>query len=122
MAKKVQNQGEIGERISIFFKQKDLTVGEVARGAGVSSSMVSQAKAGTSAPGAGLLAYLATIGADVNWLLTGAVAPVSADATLRVVAANWADLADDDQVRLAAEVRRLAEGRRAKKSKRRSIS
>lgn len=92
------------------------TITDIAREIGVTQQAISSTKSGRTAPSLELLAYYAQRGGDLNELLTGVpTAARTDDSALRLVLRDWADLSDDDRVRLSGEVRQLAAEARAKK-------
>lgn len=122
MATRQAKHPEICARVFEFLKQKNISDAQLARDMEVSQQGISSVRHCRNDPGYDLLIYLASLGADLNWVLTGEsrAAPPGGGAEpaqLRAVREEWDALEADEQAAIydvvRAARRRREKGRRS---------
>ena len=94
-------------RVVEFFNSRGIKEVQAARDMGVTRAAVSALCRGKTAPTINCLRYLRSLGADVNFILTGTGQQSdSPDELLRYVSNHWAALNTDDKIAISSIVQK----------------
>jgi len=92
------NVENLGARLRAIRIRLDLTQGEIARKIGSSATAIGQYEKNEKVPGGKVLAGLARLGVNINWLLTGEARPVDGKLLETIIATVEGQLMQDLRV------------------------